>query len=92
MCKKVLIVGAAGLLIAAVLTQTKVGKHLSRQWDKAEQYLENQVPPEEEVARIKKEVASLNGDIDKAKGDLAFENVECRELTDKVSGLRTQTE
>src|SRR2546422_3302812 len=92
MFKKLLIVGAAGLLIAAVLTQTKVGKHLSRQWDKAEQYLENQVPPEEEVARIKKEVASLERDIDKAKGDLAYENVECRELTKDVNNLRTRTE
>jgi peptidoglycan hydrolase CwlO-like protein len=92
MFKKVLIVGAAGLLIAAVLTQTKVGKHLSRQWDKAEQYLENQIPPEEEVARIKKDVASLDKDIDKAKGDLACENVECRELTTEVARLRTQTE
>ena len=92
MFKKILVVGAAGLLIAAVLTQTKVGKHLTRQWDRAEQYLENQVPPEEEIARIKKEVASLDRDIDKAKGDLALENVEVRELTEKVSELRARTE
>ena len=92
MFKKILVVGAAGLLIAAVLTQTKVGKHLTRQWDRAEQYLENQIPPEEEVARIKKEVASLDRDIDKAKGSLAEENVEVRYLSKKVDDLRAATE
>lgn len=92
MFKKILVVGAAGLLIAAVLTQTKVGKHLTRQWDRAEAYLENQIPPEEEIARIKKDVATLDRDIEKAKGDLALENVEVRELSDKVGDLRARTE
>jgi len=92
MFKKVLIVGAAGLLIAAVLTQTKAGRYLTHQWDRAEKHFENKIPPDEEIARIKKEVGSLDKDIDKAKGDLALENVEVRELTTKVSDLRTQTE
>ena len=92
MCKKILFVGAAGLLIAAVLTQTKAGRYLSLQWDRAEKHFESKIPPEEELAQIKKNVASLDKDIDRAKGSLAEENVECRLLTQKVSDLRTQTE
>ncbi|MBO0700705.1 MAG: hypothetical protein J2P46_20075 [Zavarzinella sp.] len=92
MFKKIAIVGAAGLLTAAVLTQTKVGSYLSYQWDRAEKRLESKVPPEEEVRRIKHEVASLDRDIDQAKGALAEENVEVRLLTKKVDELRTQTE
>jgi peptidoglycan hydrolase CwlO-like protein len=92
MCKKFLIVGAAGLLIAAVLTQTKAGKYLTHQWDRAEKHFDSKIPPEEEIARIKNDVASLDKEIDKAKGSLAEENVECRLLTQKVSDLRTQTE
>jgi len=92
MFKKVAIVGAAGLLTAAVLTQTKVGSYLSHQFERAERHLESKIPPEEEVRRIKHEVASLDKDIDKAKGSLAEENVEVRYLTKKVDELRTQTE
>jgi hypothetical protein len=41
MLKKVAIVGAAGLLTAAVLTQTHVGSYLSHQFNKADKYLES---------------------------------------------------
>jgi peptidoglycan hydrolase CwlO-like protein len=90
MLKKVAIVGAAGLLTAAVLTQTKVGAILSRQIDKADQYLESQIPPEEEVARIKSEVANLDRDIDRARGSVAEERVEAKLLKTRVEEKRTQ--
>jgi peptidoglycan hydrolase CwlO-like protein len=92
MFKKIAIVGAAGLLTAAVLTQTKVGSYLSHQFDRAERHFESKIPPEEEVRRIKHEVASLDKDIEKAKGSLAEENVEVRFLTKKVDELRAQNE
>src|SRR5215210_6750873 len=92
MFKKIAFVGAAGLLTAAVLTQTKVGSYLSHQFDRAERHLESKVPPEDELRRIKHEVASLDKEIDRAKGSLAEENVEVRYLTKKVDELRTQTE
>jgi peptidoglycan hydrolase CwlO-like protein len=88
MCKKILIVGAAGLLAAAVLTQTHVGGYLSHQFHKADKYFENQVPPEEEVRQIKQEVASLDRDIDKARGSVAEEIVEAKLLKTKVDDRR----
>jgi multidrug resistance efflux pump len=88
MCKKILIVGAAGLLAAAVLTQTHVGSYLTHQWHKADKYFENQVPPEEEIRQIKTEVTNLDKDIDKARGSVAEEIVEAKLLKSKVDDRR----
>ena len=71
MLKKVAIVGAAGLLTAAVLTQTSVGNWMCHKFTQADDYLESKIPPDEEVRRIKHEVASLDKDIDKARGSVA---------------------
>jgi peptidoglycan hydrolase CwlO-like protein len=90
MLKKVAIVGAAGLLTAAVLTQTKAGAYLSHQFDRADQYLESKISPEEEVARIKVEVARLDKDIDKARGSVAEERVEAKLLKGRVAEKKTQ--
>src|SRR5689334_13113193 len=92
MFKKVAIVGAAGLLTAAVLTQTHVGGYLRHQFDRADKYLESQVPPEEEVARIKAEVANLDKDIDRARGSVAEERVEAKLLKSRVADKQTQVE
>jgi chromosome segregation ATPase len=92
MFKKVAIVGAAGLLAAAVLTQTHVGGYLRHQFDRADKYLENQVPPEEEVARIKVEVANLDKDIDRARGSVAEERVEAKLVKGRVEEKRTQVD
>ena len=92
MFKKVAIVGAAGLLAAAVLTQTHVGGYLRHQFDRADKYLENQVPPEEEVARIKVEVGNLDKDIDRARGSVAEERVEAKLVKGRVEEKRTQVD
>jgi len=92
MFKKVAIVGAAGLLAAAVLTQTHVGGYLRHHFDRADKYLENQVPPEEEVARIKVEVGNLDKDIDRARGSVAEERVEAKLVKGRVEEKRTQVD
>ena len=57
MFKKVAIVGAAGLLTAAVLTQTNVGTTGPIKFHRTDKHLESNIPPEEEVRQIKEEVA-----------------------------------
>lgn len=92
MLKKVAVVGAAGLLAAAVLTQTKVG-NIAWGWvDRAERHLDSKVKPEEEIRRIKTEVAKLDKDVDRAKGALAEETVEAKYLAKKVEDHRTSVE
>src|SRR5947209_10587349 len=92
MFKKVAIVGAAGLLAAAVLTQTPMGHWMSYQFHKGEKYFENKVPPEEEIRQIKSEVASLDKDIDKARGAVAEEIVEAKLLKTRVDEHRAALE
>ncbi len=88
MLKKVFVVGAAGLLVAAVLTQTKVGNMAWGWIDRAERHLDSKIKPEDEIRRIKKEVSSLDKDVDKAKRNLAEEIVEVKYLTKRTEELR----
>ncbi len=92
MLKKVAIVGAAGLLTAAVLTQTKVGHYVSHQFHRADNYLESKIPPEEELRQIKEEVAALDKDIDKACGSVAEERYEAKALKGEIEAKRNQVE
>lgn len=92
MLKKVAIVGAAGLLTAAVLTQTKLGSYVCHQFNRADNYLESKIPPEEELRQIKQEVALLDRDIDKARGSVAEERYESKEIKTSVEAKRTQVE
>jgi chromosome segregation ATPase len=92
MLKKVAIVGAAGLLAATVLSNTKIGSYACSWVDRAEKRIESSIPPEEEVRRIKSEVNKLEKDIDRAKGSLAEEVVEVRYLKGKVEDLRVQVD
>jgi hypothetical protein len=92
MLKKVAIVGAAGLLTAAVLTQTKLGSFVCHKFDRAEDYLESKIPPEEELRQIRQEVALLDRDIDKARGSVAEERYESKAIKSDVEAKRTQVE
>jgi chromosome segregation ATPase len=88
MLKKVFLVGAAGLLVAAVLTQTKVG-NLAWGWiDRAERHIDSKIKPEDEIKRIKKDVQGLDKDVDQAKSNLAEEMVEVKYLTKRTDELR----
>jgi hypothetical protein len=92
MLKKVFVVGAAGLLVAAVLTQTKVGNIAWGWMDRAERHLDSKIKPEDEIRRIKKEVSSLDKDVDKAKRNLAEEIVEVKYLNKRTDELRFAVE
>jgi len=90
MCKKILLVGAVGLLTAALLTQTKLGSHAKAWMHRAEDKLESSVPDEVEVQRLKMEVAEIEKEIKAATGDVAKENVEARMQGEKVVALAKQ--
>jgi chromosome segregation ATPase len=90
MLKKIIFVGAVGLLTAALVTQTKLGSH-ARVWlHRAEDKLESTIPAEDEIQRLKSEVKLLDKEIEAAKDALATENVEAREQASKVGALAEQ--
>jgi peptidoglycan hydrolase CwlO-like protein len=92
MLKKVFVVGAAGLLVAAVLTQTKVGNMAWGWIDRCERHIDSKIKPEDEIRRIKKDVSSLDKDVDKAKRNLAEEIVEVKYLNKRTEELRVAVE
>ena len=94
MFKKVAIVGAAGLLTAAVLTQTKVGSTWRISSTRPTSTSTRRSRRRKRSRRIKKEVATLDKDIDKAKGALAAEERRGRQAAqDRVERpAGTQTE
>jgi peptidoglycan hydrolase CwlO-like protein len=92
MLKKVAIVGAAGLLVAAVLTQTSVGTWAKMKLDRIDRSFEAKIPPDEEIRSIKTEVAALDKDIDKARASVAEERVEAKILKTRVDEKRANLE
>ena len=90
MFKKLMFVSAAGLLSAAVLTQTKMGSYCWTMVERADRAIEEKISPDEEIRRIKSEVGKLYKDIDKAKGSLAEENVEAKMLHSEVDERKTE--
>lgn len=92
MFKKVAIVGAAGLLTAAVLTQTSFGTYLRAKVSKVDDHFASKISADDEIRSIKKEVANLDKDIDKARASVAEERVEAKFLKARVEEKKVLAE
>lgn len=92
MLKKIAIVGAAGLLTAAVLTQTSFGTYMKAKVCKWDSHFAEKVSPDDEIRSIKKEVQNLDKDIDKARASVAEERVEAKMLKARVEEKRVAAE
>jgi chromosome segregation ATPase len=92
MCKKLLI--AAVVVGAAVLVfkGTRLAGYAKEEIASLKHWVESKVPPEREIARLRKEVAALDKDIDAVKGKLAREIVECRYIKEDADKLRTRVD
>jgi len=88
MCKKLFAIAIVGVIAVYALSETRAGSHVKAWVSRVGGKIENSVPPETELARIRHEVGQLNGDIDKVKGDLAEANVNVRLLRKEVDELR----
>lgn len=88
MFKKLLIAALAVVVGVGVVSGTRLGSHLRLKWAKAEEWAKSQVPLEQEIERLKMEVANL-----KQADDCYFDKVARQErqvvkLRDKVSKSR----
>jgi len=92
MFKKFAIVGAAGLLTAAVLTQTTFGTYLRAKVCKVDDHFASKISADDEIRSIKKEVANLDKDIDKARSSVAEERVEAKFLKTRVEEKKVLAE
>ena len=86
--KKLMLVGiVAGGTVYAV-KHTRVGGHVRHEAEEVVAWAESQVPVEKKITKLRKDVAFLNKDIDKATGALAREIVEVRLLAQDVTEQR----
>ena len=90
MCKKLFTIAIVGLIGVFVINETRLGDRLRAFADRMGKKFDKELTPEQELARIKKEVALLDKDIDKVKGDLAESNVNVRLLKVEVDELKTE--
>lgn len=89
MCKKVLIAGLAVVVALAVVKGTWVGSHLRMRATRVRAWAEQQVPPEQEIARLRMELKGLERDDDKHYDKVARMTVQVRNLEQEVAKLRT---
>ena len=88
--KKLLIVGAvvgAGFL---ALKGTKIFGHAKNEVASLVEWAESNIPPEKEIARLRKDVSALDKDIKNVGAALAKETVEVKYLKEDAGKLRTQ--
>ncbi|HEY2785902.1 MAG TPA: hypothetical protein VGJ05_13110 [Fimbriiglobus sp.] len=92
MFKKILIVAVVVGAAAFVFHGTKVASYAKDEIASLRSWCESKVPPEKEIARLRKEVSALDKDIDAVKGKLAREIVECRYIKEDSDKLRVRVD
>ena len=92
MLKKLLIVGVIAGAAMLAFKGTKFISHVKHEVSSARDWAEGQLPMEKKFAHLRKDVSTLDRDLEKVKNDLAREIVEVRELNQKTGELRAQVE
>ena len=92
MLKKLLIVGVIAGAAVLAFKGTRFISHVKHEVSNARDWAETQLPMEKKFAHLRKDVDTLDRDLEKVKNELAREIVEVRELTVKTGELRAQVE
>jgi peptidoglycan hydrolase CwlO-like protein len=90
MLKKLVILGVIGFVAVSAVKGSKLGSYIREEWRSFRESCEANIPPEREVARLRGEVQSLEGDMRKIVGQLARENVEVKNLREQVAELQAR--
>jgi septal ring factor EnvC (AmiA/AmiB activator) len=90
MFKKVLIAALAVVVGLAVVKGTWIGSHLRLRCSNARHWMETQIPPEQEIARLRMELASLAKEDDKHYDKVARMAVDVDNQEKSLGTLRTK--
>lgn len=90
MFKKLLLVAVIGVAAFAALRGTKFFGYAKHEIESAKNWMEDQIPVEKEIARLRKEVSSIEKDRGKVANELAKEIVEVRYLREDVDKMRAE--
>jgi chromosome segregation ATPase len=88
MCKKVLIAAIAVVVGLAVVKGTWLGSHLRLRANKIRSWAQQQIPPEQEIARLRMELKNLERDDDKHYDKVARLAVQVDKMEREVKHLR----
>jgi len=88
MFKKVLIATLAVVFGLAVVKGTWLGSHLCLKINKARAWVQNQIPPEQEIARLRMELDNLSKEDDKHFDTVARQIGEVKKLERNVESVR----
>jgi chromosome segregation ATPase len=88
MCKKVLIATLAVVFGLAVVKGTWIGSHLRFNFKRAQTWVNDRVPPEQEIARLRMELDNLGKDDEKYYDKVARQVTDVKAMERKVAGLR----
>ena len=89
MCKKVLIAALAVVVGLAVVKGTWIGSHLRLKCSNARHWMEAQVPPEQEIARLRMELVNLAKEDDKHFDKVARMIIDVENREKKLAEVRT---
>jgi chromosome segregation ATPase len=90
MLKKLVILGVIGFVAVSAVKGSKLGSYIREEWRAFRESCEANIPPEREIARLRREVQSLESDMRKIVGQLARENVEVKNLREQVTDLQAR--
>jgi len=88
MFKKVLIATLAVVFGLAVVKGTWLGSHLCLKFNKARDWVQSQVPPEQEIARLRMELDNLSKEDDKHFDKVARQEVEVKKMERHVEAVK----
>jgi len=89
MCKKVLIAALAVVVGLAVVKGTWIGSHLRLKASNVRNWVQNRVPPEQEIARLRMELANLAKEDDKHYDKVARMAVDVDNQEAELAKFRT---
>jgi len=90
MLKKMVVLAVVGFVAVAAISGTKIASYLRSEARSMQKDLEDSVPPEKELARLKTEVDDLDRETKKINHQLAKEMVEVRALNTNVDKLAAE--
>jgi len=90
MCKKLVLAVGAVVVGLLVISFTSVGSLMHVKWNETRGWMQRQVPLETQLAQLKLETESIDGDIKKNLGKLAAQEVEVERLEANVVAMKDQ--
>jgi peptidoglycan hydrolase CwlO-like protein len=90
MLKKLVIVGIVGFVAVAAVKGSKFGSYIRSEYEALKARAEANIPPEQEIKRLRNEIKQLDKDILAVVGQLARERVEVAQLKERADELRAK--